>query len=133
MKKLALFCGLICIIFFLGCSDQTMHKEADVLSINKNILRGELIGNFLGSSSGSLANDVIIVGLRVEFGDEIFLFDARLRYAEVAHYENKIKLPIYWELDQFNNYIAGYLNGRLIVREYLTKNLTEKLFFEFKR
>ena len=63
-------------ICFSGCSDNKLRDNklrdytvsAKVLSINENILEGQLIGALLSSPSGHITNDMIKVGIAAEVG-----------------------------------------------------------------
>jgi len=109
-----------------------MQKDAEVLTVNENILDGKMIGQFLGGSDGYLTS-VVLVGLRVKFQDRMFLTDAKLNYAEIAHYKDRTTLPIIWTVDSFDGELIGRLNGRTVVFINITGELARKLFEEFKR
>ena len=125
----AFIAGFLMTVF--GCS-RTIQKDAEVLSVNKNILDGKMIGQFLGGSDGYLTS-VVLVGLRVDFQDRMFLTDAKLNYAEVVHYKDRTTLPIVWTVDSFDGELIGRLNGRTVVFIDISLPLSRKLFKEFKR
>ena len=98
MKLYKLLIPILCLIIFVGCiktSDLIEIKvEAEVLSINTNILRGKLIGMFLGSSSGSISNDINIVGVKFNIGNELFLEDLKVSHAILSYYSESKILPL---------------------------------------
>jgi len=126
-----LFIAVFLLVTF-GCS-RTIYMDAEVLSVNENVLDGKMIGQFLGGSDGHITSGVVLVGLRVKFGERMFLTDAKLNNAELVHYGDRRNLPIKWTVDWFNNELEGRLNGRPVVYISLSNRLTRKLFNEFKR
>jgi hypothetical protein len=99
MRAFSLVLSILAVIV-IGCSscakyDETsVFKEAKVLSVNENILRGEMIGDFLTSASGSIANDVNILGITYEIGDSLFIHDIEISHAMLAYYSGIDTIPV---------------------------------------
>jgi hypothetical protein len=117
MKIITIILVLSSVLY--GQRDTGMYN-AKVLSINKNILYGKTIGQFLGSASGEIANDVIKVGVSFMYKDRhmkesrLVLIDLRLNHAQLAHYaESKyIKICVSRRLVLFSMYyMTATLNG----------------------
>ena len=111
---------------------RTIHKDAQVLSINENVLDGRMIGQFLGSASGYITDGAVLVGIRVDFGDRMFLTDAKLNNAELVFYKDKSTLPMMWTINFFNGKLVGRLNGRPVVSINTSSKLSSKLLKVFK-
>jgi len=115
-RKILGFILSILLLFLVGCQETaTNNIEAEVLSINSHILNGQLLGAFLGSSSGSFTNDVIKIGVKFEIGKYLFLEDLKLQHAELAYYKNKSTIPLCIQctngFPSSCNCIKIYLNG----------------------
>ena len=117
-KILGLILSFLLLFFIGGCQEAiTIGTEAEILSINSHILNGELISNFLSGSSGSITNDMIKIGIKLEIGKYLFLEDLEFRHAELAYYKNSNELHldvkccagIGWL--ESGNYLKIYLNG----------------------
>lgn len=114
----------------IGCASKKLSVEADVLSINSQLLEGRLIGQFLGSPDGYISNDVIKVGVSFTIKDTLFLRDLKLNHAELAYYKGRKTLPldikIRWvDIDSYKLEIR--LNGRFVKSFYLSGKLGEDL------
>jgi len=110
-----------------------MDKEAKVLSVNTNILNGKTIGAFALSTNNALSSNTILVGIQIDFGDAVFLFDVELTHSEIVYYENRNRLPVTWTLNNFPYTLYGRLNGRKIVSKYLTEDTAIELQKEFEK
>ena len=91
-----------------------------------------MIGSLLSSADGCLANDVIVVGIQVNFGSKMFLFDVELTHSEITYYADRTTLPMNWTLDNFTCMLRGYLNDREIVKRYLDREPMDQLYKELK-
>jgi hypothetical protein len=82
----------------ISCSykydEVSVDRDAKVLSVNENIMRGEMIGEFLTSASGSIANDVNIIGVSYPLGNDLFLEDLEVKHSILAYYRGQNTLPI---------------------------------------
>ena len=111
----------------------SIDKEAKVLSVNTNILNGKTIGTFAISANNDLLSNNILIGIQINFGDIVFLFDVELTHSEIVYYKDRNRLPITWKLDNFPYILYGHLNGRRIISEYLTENKAIELRREFEK
>lgn len=100
----------ICVssVLLAGCGDfkyddKTIDVQAKVLSVNQNILRGKMIGEFLSSASGTVANDVNIVGISFSLGNSLFLEDIEMKHSMLAFYSGKNVLPVEVNLEKWRN------------------------------
>jgi len=133
-KKFALiFLTVVLCLAFIGCLKDTKKIEAEVLTINENIFSGELIGQFLGSASGHLTNDVIKVGVKIEYGGETFLEDLSLKHAELAYFKDKKTLPITIEFFGYDDYFEIYLMTRRVAYVKLNTKITQKIINNLKK
>ena len=139
MKKMVLFIVLsivisVLLLFLIGCQNATITTDidAEVLSINSHILNGELWGSFLSSSSGSITDDIIKIGIKLEIGEYLFLEDLQLRHAELAYYKNSSTIPLKITCEagfpSSKNCLKIYLNGNCKRNVLLTHNLAENVF-----
>lgn len=127
----------VCIIAFLffGCSPDFLiiEKNAKILTINKNILSGELINEFLSSPSGNFSNDVIKVGIEIHICNHVFLEDLELQHAELAYYKDRTTLPLYISIINDFSTSVNYgkltikLNERIVKERFIPKHLAEVL------
>ena len=105
------FLTLLCIVCFVGCATPTIIVQetfqVEVLSVNQNILKGELIAVFLSGSRGMITNDVNKVGVKLMLGDDLHLFDISLRHAELAYYSQGKTIPIIVKYEKPRNRIIG--------------------------
>jgi retron-type reverse transcriptase len=123
----------------VGCGYKYDNEElcvtAKVLSVNQNILRGNLIGGFLSSPNGAIANDINIVGVSYMIGEELFLEDLELKHAMLSYYADKNELPLilmfekrsgvgYWMRTRLNGYIV---HSHLYTKETINSIMDEEL------
>jgi len=97
MKKYYFFTLLLIFCSFLiGCCNDFKQTgvPAKVLTINEHILEGQMIGMLLGSSSGSISNDVIKVGVEMQIRGKLILADLKLSHAELAYYKDVNIIPV---------------------------------------
>jgi len=127
----------VCLIFLVlmttfGCENYDVERlvQAEVLCINQNILEGKMIGNFLGSSDGTFSNDVIKIGVKVEFGGEIWLKDFRVKHAVLVYHKDKRSLPVRVRLYEFGRsfYLQMYLGHDRMLRHRLEKSFAKKMY-----
>lgn len=88
---------ILCILMVVLCgceSKETIMIDAEVLTVNSEILEGKLISQFLSGSSGWLKSDVIKVGVKFEMVNQIFLEDLELSHAQLAYYKDRDTLPL---------------------------------------
>jgi len=140
MKKQIL--GLVLsflLLFLIGCQKAiTTDIEAEVLSINSHVLNGELISNFLSSSSGSITNDTIKIGIKFKIGEYLFLEDLKLRHAELAYYKNSKTIPLNIKcragIGFFNpgNSLRIHLNGICKRHVRLSSEIAQNIFKIFQ-
>lgn len=115
--KLLILVLCILMIGLCGCTvEKTTKVDADVLAINAEILEGELIGRFLGSSDGWIRSDVIKVGVKFEINGNLFLEDLKLSHAQLAYYKDANTLPlkitiIFDKVVESQSWIIIRLNG----------------------
>lgn len=137
----AIFTALLFIVLFTcgscGKKQASISKEVKVLSINTNILKGRTIGDFLSPSNSNSIGNVVVVGIKTNFGNKMFLFDIKLTYSEIAYYENKTTLPINWTLESYffsahGCMLYGYLNDREVVKMHLSLKLANQLYEELE-
>ena len=74
--------------------DPSCIVNAKVLTINQNILHGEMIGSMLSSADGVLDNDVIKIGLEINIGNCKVLKDIKFSHAELAYFKDNITIPL---------------------------------------
>jgi len=137
MKKLLMSLFILLMFVCTGCAskkDVFVFVEAEVLSIDSQILEGKLIGQFLGSSSGFISNDVIKVGVSFKIKDKLFLRDLELNHAELTYYKDNNILLLEIKIKGWNVVCGGTgypieirLNGRIVDSFYLSKELRNKL------
>ena len=119
---------IICIFLFIGCAKRNLNVDAKVLSINENILSGQLIGYFLFSADGHISNDKIKVGVEFKICDVLFLEDLELQHAELAYYKGRKNLPLSLLITtKDHDRLEIRLNGRFIKRRYLGGDLAKSL------
>ena len=131
MSTKAILIVCVCIAaLVIGCSEQRkVNIEANVLSINCQILEGKLIGQFLGSSSGFITSDVIKVGVSFTINGQLFLRDLKLNHAQLAYYKDRSTLPLKIEIRRSMNadVLKVGLNGIIVDKLYLRSALVKKL------
>ena len=133
MKRMALnFILSILMLSLFGCSQrEVINIDADVLTINSEILEGKLIGLFLSSSNGWVKSDVIKVGVKFEIGNNLFLEDLKLSHAQLAYYKSRDTLPL--KVVIVYNSVNGCsrcsirLNGYFIKYRNLSESLAKEL------
>lgn len=123
---------LVLIVCLAGCSNHgTINVDADVLSINQEILEGKLIAHFLSGSSGWLKSDRIKVGVKFQIHNELFLEDLCLSHAQLAYYGDKktlpLKLKIYVDRMSGSSSLEIRLGGYFIKKVYLSRKLAKRL------
>jgi hypothetical protein len=133
MRSEMFVCGLVFIMVVVamlggGCSakyDNTdVEVEAKVLSVNENILRGEMIGEFLTSASGSIVNDVNVVGISYSIGNQLFIHDIEVSHAMLAYYSGKNIIPIKVCFESWRNKryrLVVRVQGYYVSKEYYTR------------
>ncbi len=122
MKSIIVGLLLIFISFLSGCNGPSLYQTkvpAKVLSINTQILKGEMIGHFLGSSDGYISNDAIKVGVEIHILDNIVLVDLELSHAELTYYKNVNIIPVVVDYFSNSNRIHIRLHGRTVYYERL--------------
>ena len=133
MKKQMLMMMLVVgTLLMTGCSSRkNMTVEAEVLSINCEILEGRLISHFLAGSSGFIRSDSIKVGVKFTIKNHLFLRDLKLNHSQLAYYRDKSTLPLGIEIEgafgdgRYRMIIR--LNGTLVDSLYLSKKLGKHL------
>lgn len=117
-----------CLVFYFSPNHETEKYKvaAKVLSVNQHILQGELIGAFLGSSSGEINNDVNKLGVSFVVLNRLYLVDIKVNHAEMAYFQDSEVLDLMmlktWydsnDLNPVSNdynkegwYLLIYLNG----------------------
>jgi hypothetical protein len=110
--------------------------DADILSTEQRILDGKWTGRVLGSSSGTIRNDLIKIGIRFKIHDHIYLHDVILRHSELAHFTENGKniLPLYLHIHApkswwFYDYSQLELrsHSRKLLDIYVSRALTDDL------
>ena len=103
----------ICFIFCESNTKKIFDVDAKVLSINTNILNGELIGSLLSSPSGNISNDNIKIGVSFSIDGEIYLEDLEVQHSELAYYKDKEYIPL--TLKFYNKeYYYIYIHNRQV-------------------
>ena len=87
--------------------------EAEVLSINENVLRGEMISHFLSGSSGWLKGDLIIVGIKFNYNNIVMLEDISINHAILVEYKDYKSLPI--EVKVFDSYLKVLFHNKIVL------------------
>lgn len=110
-------------LLFNSCDTEYIDYKvtAEVLSINEDILDGKLIGQFLGSSSGYIRNDVIKVGVSFRIDGDLMLCDLELQHSELAYYANQTYLNLRVNVRYFNgirDLFYVYINNRQCYYRY---------------
>lgn len=130
MKAITLIISIYIIFIFLftGCAKRSLNIDAKVLSVNENILSGQLIGYFLSSADGHISNDKIKVGVEIKICDVLFLEDLELQHAELAYYKGRKNLPLSLLITTADHdRLEIRLNGRFIKRRRLSPDLAKSL------
>jgi hypothetical protein len=126
-KTILLVLGLLIIT---GCSKAHYPQEtldAQILSVNDQILSGNLYGALLRSSSGTISDDVIKVGVKFYIGGELYLEDIELNHAELTYFNNRKTLPLTLQITSGSHCAAVYLNNRKVKDLCLPKYLYESI------
>ena len=113
------FFGMMFGIVYCLCHEEVIECdiEVNVLCVNQNILNGNMIGQFLGSSGGSLANDVNKIGVEYSLaGTSGYLDDFKVKHAILAYYKNDKTLIFNCKIKKIINTvrILFYINGNWI-------------------
>lgn len=129
---------VLCVLItsLCGCVESVAVKiDAEVLTVNSEILEGNLNSHFLSSSSGKLRSDVIKVGVQFELDDRIFLEDLSLSHAQLAYYKDKSTLPlkieIYYKPFDSTSFIEIRLSGYFIKTRRIADSLAEALVIHY--
>jgi len=108
--------------------------EANVLSVNTNILHGRLIGAFLSGSSGQISNDINKIGVSFYYypGDMVRLEDLEVAHAVLAHYANAKTIKLNLKLTRLQLQSDSYtltvrFHGNVLARWRLTTGLGESI------
>jgi hypothetical protein len=110
--------------------------DADILSAKQQILDGNWRGRFLGSSSGTIQDDIIKIGIRFKIKKHIYLHDVELNHSELAHFteDGKNILPLYLSIRTPKSWLLynyGILelhsHSRKLLEIHVDRNLTEDL------
>lgn len=115
-----------------GCTTkETITVDANVLTVNSEIIEGKLIGQFLSSSSGWIRSDVIKVGVKFEINNNLFLEDLKLSHAQLAYFKDKDTLPLEVTIimDEANCRWSFEirLKGYYITNRYISRRLAKEL------
>jgi len=134
MKTLLIsLCIITLCLCLCGCSKtETVAIDVNVLTVNSEILEGNLISHFLSGSSGKIRSDVIKVGVQFVINDNLFLEDLSLSHAQLAYYKNKNTLPLrikiyYCPIHDGTSRIVFTLNGYYINQRKISVKLAEEL------
>ena len=136
--KLPIIILCILVISLCGCAkSEIVMVGAEVLTINSEILEGNLISHFLSSSSGKLRSDVIKIGVKFEIDGNIFLEDLSLSHAQLAYYKDKNTLPlevkIRYSSIRGESRLIFRLNGYYIKKRYVSSKLANNLITYYRR
>jgi len=138
MKKvlMIILCGLI--ICLCSCSkNEIVIIDVNVLTVNSEILEGNLISHFLSGSSGKLRSDVIKIGVQFEINGNLFLEDLSLSHAQLAYYKDKNTLPlgikICYRIIKGESRLEFRLNGYYIKRREVSGKLANDLITYYRR
>jgi len=88
---------LMCLLVLAGCGrvkQKEYQVDAEVLSINSQILEGKLIGSLLSSPSGWIRTDINKVAVGFKLKNYLFLEDFELSHAQLAYYKDSSHIPI---------------------------------------
>lgn len=135
MKKLIVTMILFLSLLVGGCKKSWVacKIDAEVLTINERIMQGELIGQFMGSSSGTFKSDVIKIGVSFYIGEHLFLEDLEVQHAVLAHYKNNTTIPITVRVYWVYNWVVVYINGRRIKTISCSSELAENLYLSVEK
>lgn len=108
----------------LGC-EGTQHYDVDarVVSVNDNLVTGQLWGGLLSSPSGSFATDAIKVGVVAECGCYTLYMDLPLQHSELAAYCDSTTIPLHVRIIDYDAsvYVCAYFSGRDVYGQWLLK------------
>jgi len=138
MKKLMF---MFILIIFISCGNTTNYSktfgsvQAEILTINKNILTGNIYSAFLSSPDGKISNDIIKVGTNFVINDILFLEDFELQHAELAYYANCKRIPIDVYVIIYDSFcqlykLEFYINGRFLKRYKISFEKAKCLYNE---
>jgi len=121
--KVLYFLAIVFSFSFFSCSEEKINTNAEVLSINENILEGRLIGSFLSSSSGYISDDVIKISVKFEAFGQLFLEDLKVQRAELIYFKDTSSMPLVVIRDDYvnSNGYRIYLLNREIKTVYKYK------------
>ena len=127
-NKICILLGLLTLaVVFAGCAkERSYNVTAQVLSINENILQGQMIGAFLSSPFGNFSNDIIKVGVFFSIQNEEPIFvDLELLHSELTYYEEVDEIPLKvclydyyencWKKEGWTQ-LQIYLHDRLVIQ-----------------
>ncbi len=138
--KIKLLTIILCVsvMCLCGCAkNETVTIDANVLTINSEILEGNLISRFLSGSSGKLRSGVIKVGVQFEINGNLFLEDLSLSHAQLAYYKDKNILPleikIHYSCIRGESKLKFRLNGYYMKKRRVSGKLANDLIAYYRR